>query len=394
MNRSRLALRDILRVGSVGLRARRLRAALSALGICIGIAAIVAVQGVSTSSEVALLNRIGALGNLLVVSPGKTFTNAAAQLPPAAPAMIRAVGPVTEVAATATLPTLTVRRTDAVPAFQTGGIAVQVADPHLPQTLGVPMLSGVFLNNATARYPAVVLGYGAAKTLGIAAAGRMPVYIGGRYFTVIGILAHADLVPTVDTGAFIGVDVATRLFSYADHPTTVYVRCDPNQVEAVRAVLARTADPTGPQNVQVSRPTDTLAAQAATQSSLDTLIVALGAVALLVAGVGIGNVMVIAVIERRTEIGLRRALGATRRHIGLQFLTEALLLSTTGGIGGTLLGLAITVGYAQTQHTGYGMPSYAYYGGFLAALAVGTLAGLYPAVRAARLPPTDALRST
>jgi putative ABC transport system permease protein len=185
-----------------------------------------------------------------------------------------------------------------------------------------------------------------------------------------------------------------HLFGYADHPTAVYVRCDPRQVEAVRAVLARTADPTAPQNVQVSRPTDTLAAQAATQSSLDNLIVALGAVALLVAGVGIGNVMVIAVIERRTEIGLRRALGATRRHIAAQFLTEALLLSTIGGVAGTLVGLAITIGYAEIQQTGFGIPGYAYYGGVLAALVVGTVSGMYPAVRAARLAPTEALRST
>jgi putative ABC transport system permease protein len=142
---------------------------------------------VSTSSEVQLLNRIGALGNLLVVSPGKTFTNAAAQLPSPAPAMIRAVGPVTQVAATATLTNLTVRRTSAIPAFQTGSIAVQATDPRLPATLGVPMLSGVFLNAATGRYPAVVLGYEAARTLGIAAAGTTPVYLGGRYFTVIGI---------------------------------------------------------------------------------------------------------------------------------------------------------------------------------------------------------------
>jgi putative ABC transport system permease protein len=306
--------------------------------------------------------------------------------------MIRAVGPVTRVAATATLTNLTVRRTDAIPAFQTGSIAVQATDPRLPATLGVPMVSGVFLNEATGRYPAVVLGYGAARTLGIAHAGRTPVYIGGRYFMVIGILGHADLVPTIDTGAFIGTDIAARLFNYADHPTTVYVRCDPRQVEAVRAVLARTADPASPQNVSVSRPTDTLAAQAATQSSLDTLIVALGAVALLVAGVGIGNVMVIAVIERRTEIGLRRALGAARKHIAAQFLTEALLLSALGGVTGTAVGLAITLGYARIQHTGFGVPPYAYYGGVLAALMVGAAAGLYPAVRAARLAPTEALR--
>jgi putative ABC transport system permease protein len=198
----------------------------------------------------------------------------------------------------------------------------------------------------------------------------------------------------VDTSAFIGSGIAAQLFGYTGRATTIYVRCDPNQVEPVRSVLARTADPSAPQNVQVSRPTDTLAAQAATQSTLNNLIVGLGAVALFVAGVGIGNVMVIAVIERRTEIGLRRALGATRQHIATQFPTEALLLSTIGGVAGTLLGLAVTLGYAQTQHTGYGMPAYAYYGGILAAIAVGAVAGLYPAARAARLAPTQALRAT
>ncbi len=392
-DRSRLTPRDVLRVGVVGLRARRLRAALSVLGICIGITAIVAVLGISQSSETQLLNRIGAMGNLLVVTPGQTFTNGQAQLDPLAPGMIRRVGPVTGVSATALLPSVSVRRSAAIPSFQTGSLSVQVADTQLPATLGVPILSGTFLTTAGSDFPTVVLGSVAARTLGMSQPGEQ-VYLGGVYFTVVGILGHADLVSTVDSSVFIGAPVAARMFSYTKHPTTIYVRCYADQVAAVRAVLAPTADPGSPQNVLVAHPTDTLAAQAAAQASFDNLIIALGAVALLVAGVGIGNVMVIAVIERRTEIGLRRALGATARHIGLQFLTEALLLSTTGGVTGTLLGLAITLGYARSQHTGLGVPAYAYYIGVAAAAVVGAAAGLYPAARAARLAPTEALRSS
>jgi putative ABC transport system permease protein len=392
---SRLTPRDVLRVGAVGLRARRLRASLSALGICIGIAAIVSVMGISRSSETQLLNRISAMDNLLVVTPGQSVGTGQNALAPTAPGMIGVVGPVTRVSAVGDLSDLTVRRSAAIPAYMTKGIAVQAADTRLPGTLGVRVLSGTFLTPATSNFPAVVLGYAAARNLGIpSAAGRPQVYLDGQYFTVIGILGHADLVSSIDTSAFVGIPVAKRLLGYTDHPTSIYVRTDPAQVEDVRAVLARTADPQSPQNVQVTRPTDTLAAQAAAKSSFNSLFVGLGAVALLVGGVGIGNVMVISVLERRTEIGLRRALGATRRHIGLQFLTEALALSAIGGVAGTIVGLLVTVGYAGIRHSGLGMPSYGYYGGIVAALVIGGLAGLYPAVRAARLSPTEALRST
>ena len=119
----------------------------------------------------------------------------------------------------------------------------------------------------------------------------------------------------------------------------------------------------------------------------------LGAVALLVGGVGIANVMVISVLERRSEIGLRRALGATKGHVGVQFLAEALLLAVAGGLAGVVLGATVTAVYALGRGWSVVVPAPAMAGGLLAALAIGAVAGLYPALRAARLAPTEALRT-
>lgn len=391
---SSLSARDVLRTGSVGLRTRKLRAALSALGISIGIATMVAVLGISESSRAGLLAEIDRLGtSLLTVTPGQSIAGDDAVLPEQAAASVGRLDGVAGASGIAAVEG-SVRRSDFISAEETGGIAVAAADPDLLETLEGEMAAGRFLDWATSRYPAVVLGSVAAQRLGIGDLEGAPrVFIGGRWFTVVGILDPLPLAEGIERSALIGPEAAADLLGADLAPSTIFIRAEPNAVADVREGLAVTANPEAPEEVEVSRPSDALEARAAASGALTSLFLGLGAVALLVGGVGIANVMVISVLERRGEIGLRRALGATRRHIRLQFLAEALLLVGIGGVAGVGLGVAVTVLYAAAQGWHATVPAIAVFGGVAASLAMGALAGLYPAGRAARVAPSEALRA-
>jgi putative ABC transport system permease protein len=385
---ARLGAADLTRLGLSGLRARPLRAVLSALGIAIGIAAMTAVVGISASSRADLDRELAALGtNLLTVGPGNTMFGDDATLPDAAPAMIGRIGPVRAVAATGTVPETKVYRTDKVPPAQSGGISVAAAELDLLSTVGASLAAGSWLTAATERYPVVVLGAAAAERVGSGPS----VYLGGRWFTVAGVLRPVPLAPELDTAALVGWPAAEAHLSFDGHPTTVYTRSDDAQVTAVREVLAATANPENPDEVRVSRPSDALPARQATNRTFTSLLLGLGAVALLVGGIGVANTMVISVLERRGEIGLRRALGATRGQIRVQFVAESLLLSLAGGAGGVLLGAAVTALYAATQSWPAVVPAWVLAGGVAATVVIGAVAGLYPAIRAARLAPAEAL---
>jgi putative ABC transport system permease protein len=390
---SRLRPRDTLRVAFSGLKARPLRAFLSALGIAVGIAAMVAVVGISASSREQVNEQLRALGtNLLTITPGQQLSGDAAKLPEESVDMVGRIGPVTDVSAVGTISDTPVYRNQHIPVEQTNGLSVNAARPDLLQTVSGTTASGRWLDDALSEYPAVVLGSHAAKLLGISDTdGSVDVRIGGEWFTVVGILDPVPLAPELDTSALIGWPVAKELLGFDGSPTVIYERSDEDAVNDVRAVLPATVNPSAPQEVSVSRPSDALAAQAAADETLTALLLALGGVALLVGGIGVANTMVIAVLERRSEIGLRRALGATRAHVRWQFLGESVLLAGLGGIGGAVLGGIATAAFATSREWPFALPLWVLAGAAGATVIVGAIAGAYPAARAARMSPTAAL---
>ena len=361
----------------------------------IGIASMVAVLGISESSKSDLLAQLDRLGtNLLTVQAGTGIGLGNAQLPDEAVAMIERIGPVDEVSSVSDIEA-NVYRTDFVPSGQSRGITVKSVDTDLLATMQGTLAAGRFLDEAGANYPTVVLGAVAAERLGIVDLDGSPlVWLGDQWFAVIGILDPLDLSADLDRTAMIGQGAAATYFDADNVPSAIYVRTAPEHVDTVMGVLGATTNPENPDQVEVARPTDALEARDAAESAFTSLFLGLGAVALLVGGIGIANVMVISVLERRAEIGLRRALGATKRHVAVQFLSEALLLAVIGGIGGVILGSAVTAAYASIRGWGILIPQVALIGGFAAALVIGAVAGLYPAIRAARLSPTEALRTT
>jgi putative ABC transport system permease protein len=369
-----------------------MRVFLSALGIAIGIAAMVGVVGISASSTHELDRRLSALGtNLLTVAPGQPFGGETVHLPDTAMGMIAAMPGVEKVSAVGATGARAYRN-DHIAASQTNGITVYAARTDLPAVLGSRVASGGWLTSANVHYPTVVLGEAAASRLAVFQPGSL-VWLGGRWFTVVGVLAPNELVPDLDNGAFIGWPEAEAELDFDGYPTTLYTRARESAVTTVQPLLGATANPENPGQVDVSRPSDALVAKQETEKTLRALLLGLGAVALLVGGVGVANTMVISVLERRSEIGLRRSLGATGGQIRLQFLAEALLLSLLGGLGGVVLGIAITGAYATYQAWTPVVPFWAMAGGVGATLVIGGLAGFYPAMRAARLPPTEALAS-
>jgi len=392
----RLAPLDLLGLGLLGIRTRKLRAALSALGISIGIATLVVVTGIPASSQRALMTRLTALGtNMLQVQPVPN-QKPPVLIPETATDMVARIGPVTVASAVANTHA-SVHRSDRVDSADYSGLPVLAARNNLLKAVNGTVQSGRFLSASTDRFPTAVLGSVAASRLGfmrVTPGGpASQIYVNGRWFNVIGILAKTPLSPDLDRAVLVGWQAARAQLKFDGHPTVIYVKAREDSIEAVRDVLPATVYPQLPGLVQVSRPSDALAAKRATQSTLSVLFLGLAGVALLVGGIGVANTMVVSVLERRREIGLRRALGASRGQIRGQFLTESVVLSALGGLAGTVMGILATAGYAVWQGWPVVVPSAAAMGGFGGAVLVGMVAGVYPSVRAARLTPTEALAS-
>jgi putative ABC transport system permease protein len=400
----RLSLKDGLRVASVGLRARPLRAALSALGIAIGTAAIVAVLGLSASSQAGLLAEIDRLGtNLLTVEAGQSVTGQDATLPLEAPGRITLLDGVQALAHTGLMKKTKVYRSSLIPVGNTGGLQVRATSLNLLSVLNTGVARGAWLNAGTAQEPVAVLGTVAAERLGIDRVhADQRVWLGGQWFNVAGILEPSPLATDIDTSALVGYPAAQKYLGSISvvrgeqkpgPASSIYVRTVTGDEAAVQALLAPTANPEAANEVNVSQPSDVLTARAAAAGAFDSLFLGLGVVALIVGAVGVANIMIISVLERRSEIGLRRALGATRSQIRTQFLSESILLAVIGGIVGVLAGALATAVYASSKRWAVVIPVEAWAGGIASAILIGAFAGLLPAVRASRMPPTVALRT-
>ncbi|MER8156198.1 ABC transporter permease [Streptomyces sp. NPDC094472] len=394
---ARLRPADLLRLGLLGPRTRRLRSALSALGIALGIAAVVAVTGISASNQAHLLDRLDRLGsNLITVSPGEDFEGKKVPLPKESVTMLGNIAPVERVSATGDTKA-NVYRNEFVPSNQTNSLRVLSARLDLLKAVRGEVRTGRWLDRATERLPVVVLGSSSAERLGVTAPGTKVWIAGegltGEWYGVLGILEPNELVPEIDDSVLVGGPTAISRLDGDRTPSTVYLRVHPDRVSDVQDVAAATANPAQPGMVAVSRPSDLLKARAETDDTLTGLVLSLAGVALLVGGVGIANTMVVGVMERRGEVGLRRALGARRGQIAAQFLIEAVLLGLFGGLAGAALGAATVYAYAAGQGWPATVPVVWAVAGPAVAVVVGTVAGLYPALRAAGMSPTGALRS-
>ena len=390
--RSHLRPADVLRLAGTGLRARPMRAFLSALGIAIGIAAMIAVVGVSTSSRAQLTAQLESLGtNMLTLTPGSDLTGAEVKFPTDAVGRVDKIDGVQQSSSTS-LVKASVYRSSLSDKAATGGISALVAEPGLLDVVAGEVDKGAWLNPATSSYPSTVLGAAAARRLGVVEPGTQ-VWLGGTSFTVVGILKPSVLAPELDNAALIGAPVAERLFGYAGNPTTIYERSADRAVERVRELLGPTISPQAPGAVKISRPSDALAAKNAADQAFTSLLTGVGSIALVVGGIGVANTMIISVLERRREIGLRRALGAMRGHILIQFLAEALLLAGLGGALGCVIGVGVTAGVAAANGWPFALPALIILAGLGVTVLIGAVAGLYPAVRAARTPPTAALNA-
>jgi len=391
--KQRLKIKDLFFVALYGVRARRGRAALTSIGIGIGIAAIVAVTGISASGRADLLATLESLGtNLIKASPQAGFFGTQEKLPDGVVGMVERIGPVEEVTST-TQTDLIVRRSDFISEFEGGGISSIVTSPELLQVVGGNLIEGRFIQDGLSNIPVTVLGSVTASRLGINTLETpTKILIGNEWFGVVGILDELKIHPDLDRSVFIGYGVAKILFDIDKEPTTIYVRANPTYKKDVVEVIAPSMNPENPDQVQVSRPSDALEAQEAADAAFTNLLLGLGSVALLVGGVAIANVMVMSVLERRMEIGVRRSIGATRREIRYQFLLESIVLSGIGGLVGVVLGTGVTLGYTNYTDIVFSIPVSQVLGAILLALLIGAISGVYPAIKASKIQPAEAVR--
>lgn len=379
---------DVLVLGTLGIRTRTLRSALAALGIVLSIATIVLVTAIPASSQAALDERLTALGTdtLRVDTAGGDDP---VTLPPAAAAMLERIGPVTHAATVENLH-VGVRRVSeqqypdpVITALAVDGALLAAVHGRVAHGRGLP----------PGALPEVVLGSHAAARLGLATlpARTVTIDVGGVRCGVVGVLAPTPLAVDLESSVLMTSASAERFLHASAHPTGAFLTADEDSLGALRSVVASTLSPEVPGSVVVSRPSAALAAKRETNQAFEGLFLGLASVALLVGGIGIADTMFVSVLERRREIGLRRALGARRADILAQFLLEAVVLGVVGGVAGLAVGAASGAAWSASRGWPLVVPLQDALLALAASVVVAAIAGLAPSVRAARQSPVSAL---
>ncbi len=388
--------RELVAVAWNGLSARKIRTLLIMLGPVVGVAAMVGAVGLTESAKGDLKQRLAELGtNLITAEAGGTFGQQNPTLPTNAVARVMAVETVERASAVAEVGgVLTIPHVGAEDYYAAFPTPVLAADEKLPQVLEVPMVNGRWLrvNDDENRTRAVVIGAGLAEEYGVIQGEFRTIRLNRFDYGVIGVLDRVALDPSLDNAVFITQWAAKHDFRTEGKPTRLYVRAAEGQTEATADALPIAINLGGPEAVSTQIPSDALEASAQADKTLQQTALFAGLLALAVGGLGIANVMSISVLQRSTEIGIRRALGHTRSTIGFQFLLEALFVGVLGGLVGAALGVAIVhlvsalAGWIVVVDYGR-MPLW-----IGLAVAVSVIAGLYPSLKAARLEPLETLR--
>ena len=391
-------LRELVRVAAAGLMARKVRTLLIMLGPILGVAAIVAAIGINESSKGYLKAKLQELGTDLIVANAQDAIGGFGQnprIPAEAVGRVSRLPDVTSVTGTLQIANIvTLPFEAAYDYYRAFPVPVIATGLNLPQTMEVPLVSGRFLNDFDVASEArvAVIGRDLADEYGYLPGEARTISLNGIHYGVVGVLDWVLLEPSMDSAVFITFPTAERDWDTGGQdPTRLYIRA-PTNTQWVAEEVPTVVSLGGPDGARTSIPTDLLDAQSQVDESLNNLTKMMGGLALIVGGVGIANVMSISVIQRSSEIGIRRALGHSRSTIAVQFLFEALTVGVLGGILGAAVGAGVV--WLTSEARGYVMvlsvPGLAVWA--LVSVGVAVVAGLYPSTKAARLEPLETLR--
>jgi len=389
-------VRDLLNEAMAGMLARPARTALTTLGTVLGITTLVITLGIAATAGNQIVGRFDEL-------TATTITVEVPERPTAVVAWdaidrvtrLRGVTSAAAVAETKESANLTVRPSKIVdPTTVTDQtLAVVASSPSLPQAVKGSMVEGRFFDagHLARKDKVVVVGEHAAKLLGITRLERAPaIFIGRHAYTVIGILGAMQRERDLGTAVMVPPTIGGQ-FGLKD-VTRVLINTSLGAADLIADQAPLALSPGNESLLQVIAPPSPTRARDGVQSDVNSLFLILGLVSLVVGAVGIANVTLVTVMERVAEIGLRRSLGAARRHVAAQFLLESTLTGLTGGVIGASLGLVAIVGVSAARQWTPVLDLRLVVAAPLAGALVGLLAGLYPSLRAARMEPVDALR--